>query len=272
LSQTYRGPLKAVIFDWAGTVVDFGCRAPVEVFVRAFAAVGIRVDPAEARVPMGLPKWDHIKALGRQPAVAERWERAHGRAMTDGDVDRLYGMFLPLSVATVAEHATLIPGTLETVAALRSRRLAIGSTTGYGREIMDALMPAAVVQGYTPDCLVCPNQVPVGRPSPLMMYKAMLELGVYPAAAVVKVDDTQPGIEEGLAAGSWTVAVSVTGNEVGLSEADWNALPAEERQWRTEAAADRLRREGAHYVIGGVGDLMPVIDDIEERLARGERP
>lgn len=270
--QTYRGPLKAVVFDWAGTVVDFGCRAPVEVFIRAFGAAGVPVTAAEARVPMGLPKWEHIKALGTMPEVAARWEKQHGKPMTDGDVDRLYEMFLPLSVSVVADHAGLIPGTLEAVAALRARGLSIGSTTGYAREIMDALQPLAVEQGYTPDCLICPNQVPVARPSPLMMYKTMLELAVYPASAVVKVDDTAPGIEEGLAAGCWTVAVTTTGNEVGLSLTEWESLLTAEKQSRRDEAAKRLTASGAHFVIDGVADLVPVIDEIGRRLEAGERP
>ena len=28
--------LEAVIFDWAGTTVDYGCFAPVEAFIKAF--------------------------------------------------------------------------------------------------------------------------------------------------------------------------------------------------------------------------------------------
>ena len=29
-------PIEAVIFDWAGTTVDFGCFAPVQAFVEVF--------------------------------------------------------------------------------------------------------------------------------------------------------------------------------------------------------------------------------------------
>jgi len=41
---------------------------------------------------------------------------------------------------------------------------------------------------------------------------------------------------------------------------------------RRAAAIDRLNAAGAHYVIDGVADLMPVLFEIEGRLARGERP
>lgn len=129
----YVGPLKAVVLDWAGTTVDFGCMAPVATFIRAFADAGVAITVAEARAPMGMPKWEHIQAIIRTEAVAARWEAAHGERPGDADVDRLYKRFLPLQVETVEQYSDLIPGVLETVAGLRARGLAIASTTGYPR-------------------------------------------------------------------------------------------------------------------------------------------
>jgi phosphonoacetaldehyde hydrolase len=105
-----------------------------------------------------------------------------------------------------------------------------------------------------------------------MMYKCFLDLGVWPASAVVKVDDTAPGIAEGLAAGSWTVGVSMSGNAVGLDRNELEALSESERSARRRHAVAELERAGAHYVIDSIADLMPIIERIEGRLARGERP
>ena len=55
--------------------------------IEAFAEHGVPVSLAEARVPMGLPKWDHIQALGRLPDVAGRWRAQFGRDMTSANVD-----------------------------------------------------------------------------------------------------------------------------------------------------------------------------------------
>ncbi len=272
MTLRYDGALKAAIFDWAGTVVDFGCRAPVRVFVEAFRRFGIEISEVEARVPMGLPKWEHIKALGMLPAVGARWQAIHGRPFTDADVDNLYGTFLPLNVEVVTEYAKLVPGAEKTVAALRARGLKIGSTTGYARQIMDALVPLTVDQGYTPDCIVCPNEVPEGRPSPLMIYKCLFELGAWPAAAAVKIDDTAPGIEEGRHAGLWTVGVTLSGNEVGLPPDDLAALSTAELAERRRHAETRLKAAGAHFVVDSVADLMPIIDLIDTRLKAGDMP
>jgi phosphonoacetaldehyde hydrolase len=268
----YRGPLKAVIFDWAGTTVDYGSRAPVVAFVRTFQQFGIVLSEAEARGPMGLGKRDHIQALGLLPRIAQEWQRVHGRPFGEPDVDALYAAFGPISTAVAVDYAEPIPGVVELMDVLRHRGMAIGSTTGYGRLIMSELAPRAAALGFRPDCVVCPDDVPMGRPSPLMMYRCFVELGVWPAEACVKVDDTVPGIAEGLAAGSWTVGVAVSGNGVGLSADEIASLSELERAEHTARAVAALANAGAHAVIDSVAGLLPVPEVIERCTARGEAP
>lgn len=264
--------IKAVVFDWAGTMVDHGSRAPMGAFVEVFAQFQLPITVAEARVPMGLPKWDHIKALLTDPNISQRWEQAHGSAPTDRDVDRIYEVFVPLNASVVADYADIIPGVLETIASLRARGVKIGSTTGYTRDIMERLLPVAAKRGLVTDNLICAGDLRSGRPGPMMMYKSFLDLDVWPAKSVIKVDDTDVGIAEGLAAGCWTVAVALSGNATGLSAEELTALsPEKTAQYRADATR-LLERCGAHYVIDSAADLLPVVDRIEGRLARGETP
>lgn len=264
--------LTAVVFDWAGTILDFGSCAPMGAFVRLFEKFGVSLTIDEARGPMGVAKWDHIHAIGALPRIAAQWADVHGKPFTDADVDRLYEVFTPMNAAVVADFAGFIPGAVEMVGALRARGLKIGSTTGYNRPIMDILAPIAARGGYAPDNLVCAGDLSAGRPSPLMMYRCFADLGAWPPHTVVKVDDTGVGIEEGSNAGTWTVGVSVSGNAVGLALADWLALSPVEQATRRAEAVGKLKAAGAHYVIDSVADLLPVLDDIADRLARGERP
>jgi phosphonoacetaldehyde hydrolase len=264
--------LAAVVFDWAGTVVDFGSQAPMGAFVELFASEDVAITVAEARVPMGLPKWQHIQALGRLPTVAAAWRRRHGRDMDVADIDRLYERFTPMNRAAVPRHAQLIEGVPTLMRELRERGLKIGSTTGYNREIMDVLVPLAATQGFVPDNLVCAGDVRENRPAPLGMYRCFIELGVWPARRVVKVDDTVPGLMEGRHAGCWTVAITVSGNETGLSAEAWAALPADEQARRRTAAAARLAVAQPDYTIDTVAELLPVLQAIERRLAAGEGP
>jgi phosphonoacetaldehyde hydrolase len=264
--------LTAVVFDWAGTVLDFGSCAPMGAFVRLFEKYGITLTIDEARGPMGMAKWDHIKALGTLPGVAAQWQARYGKPFVDADVDALYEVFTPMNAAVVADFADFIPGAIDVVNSLRARGLKIGSTTGYNRPIMDIVTPIAAAGGYVPDNLVCAGDLASGRPSPLMMYRCFADLGVWPPSTVVKVDDTGVGIEEGLNAGTWTVGLSVSGNAVGLSLAEWTALDATQQARLRSVATDKLRASGAHYVIDSVADLMPVLSDIEARLRKGELP
>lgn len=264
--------LAAVVFDWAGTVVDWGSHAPMGAFVELFASQGVAITIAEARVPMGLPKWHHIQALGRQPRIAAAWQAAHGSPFGDADVDRLYTLFTPMNRAAVPRHAQLVPGVPQLVQQLRARGLKIGSTTGYNREIMEVLVPLAAAQGFEPDNLVCAGDVAENRPSPLGMYRCFLDLGVWPAHRVVKVDDTVPGLLEGRHAGCWTVAVVASGNELGLTEAEWSALSEPRRNELRAQASMRLASGRPDYGVNTVADLPAVLDDIERRLAAGERP
>lgn len=265
-------PLTAVVFDWAGTILDFGSCAPMGAFVRLFDQYGITLTIDEARGPMGMAKWDHIKALGTLPGVAAQWQARYGKPFGDADVDALYEVFTPMNAAVVADFADFIPGAIEVVNTLRARGLKIGSTTGYNRPIMDIVTPIAAAGGYVPDNLVCAGDLVAGRPSPLMMYRCFADLGVWPPSTVVKVDDTGVGIEEGLNAGTWTVGLSVSGNAVGLSLAEWTALDAAQQAVLRSAAIEKLQAAGAHYVIDSVADLLPVLSDIEARLRKGELP
>lgn len=264
--------LTAVVFDWAGTILDFGSCAPMGAFVALFARFDIVLTVDEARGPMGMAKWDHIKALGTLPGIAAQWQRRYDKPFTDADVDHLYEVFTPMNAAVVADFAEFIPGAVEVVNTLRARGLKIGSTTGYNRPIMDIVTPLAAAGGYAPDNLVCAGDLSAGRPTPLMMYRTFADLGVWPPSTVVKVDDTGVGIEEGLNAGTWTVGLSVSGNAVGLPLAGWLALDASQQDALRQAAVARLKAAGAHYVIDSVADLLPVLDDIEARLMQGVMP
>jgi phosphonoacetaldehyde hydrolase len=250
---------KAVVFDWAGTMIDFGSFAPMGVFVEAFRRFGVDVTIAEARAPMGAPKRDHIKAMTTAPRIAAAWAARHGAAPTEADIDRVYEVFVPMNEQVVADHAALVPGAAEAVERLRAMGLKIGSTTGYTRSIMRRVLPVAAAQGYAPDNLVCADDLPEGRPGPLGMYKCFIDLRVYPPSAVVKVDDTEPGIAEGVAAGCLTVGVALSGNHVGRTPEELAAMPPAEVARLRAGAEAMLRAAGAAHVIDTVADLPDLL-------------
>ena len=270
--RSYRGPIEAVLLDWAGTTMDFGCMAPAVVFVEVFERKKVPITIAEARVPMGAHKKVHIRKITEIDAVRRRWQEVHGRQPNESDVEAMFAEFVPLQLACLSEYSQLIPGTLEAVAELRERGIRIGSTTGYLTEMMKINHADAKRQGYVPDSTVCASEVPAGRPYPYMCLQNAINLKVTTVDACVKVDDTVPGVEEGLNAGMWTVGLAVSGNEVGLPRDEWNALPDQEKAGRRERAYTRMRQCGSHYVVDSIAELMPCIDDIQRRIRAGETP
>ncbi len=265
-------PVKAVIFDWAGTMIDHGCCAPVAALQQVFGDAGVSLSDSDARAEMGMAKHAHIAAILAKPEIAARFFTLHDRAPGAADVAALHDAVEPLMQAAARDCAQLIEGAAALVDRLRAHGVRIGSSTGYTRAMMADIVPLAAAQGYAPDCILCSGDTPEGRPSPLMAWQALVTMGVWPASAAVKVDDAVVGIREGRHAGMWTVGVSASGNGVGLTAAALAALDTADRAARIAVAEAQLRAAGADYVIASVADLWPVIETIAARIAAGDVP
>ena len=272
--REYRGKVKGLVLDWSGTTADAYVIAPAVVFVAVFKNQGVEISMTEARGPMGLRKDLHIKALTEDPVLRERWRDVHDRNPDQDDVDRMFADFVPAQVACLPEYTTLLPGVAEVTQRLQKQGIKIGSSTGFIRPMVDILEKAAKEQGYIPDASVAGDEVEQGaRPKPFMVYRNLDLMDVWPIQSVVKVDDTIGGIGEGLNAGCWSVGVARYSNYMNiqtLEEAE--RMSADEMQSRLEKTVSTLTNAGAHYVIDSLADIETVIDDVNARLARGERP
>jgi len=265
--------IQAVVFDWAGTIVDFGSLAPMGAFVHLFARHGITISIAQARVPMGLPKLAHIEALGAMQEIAAQWQQVKGRAFDSSDAAALLEEFVPMSAASALERSDFIPGFMESYAWLKDQGIGVATTTGYTRFIMTPLIAKAQAAGFVPARVVCCDDVAQSRPSPLGMQACMQTLGlVGQSAYVVKVDDTAPGLQEGINAGCWTVGVAASGNALGWSLEQWSAASAPEREQALVPARLHLRKAGAHVVVDSVAELRAALALIEARINQGEQP
>ncbi|WP_419785484.1 phosphonoacetaldehyde hydrolase [Pseudodesulfovibrio sp.] len=268
----YTGPVQAVVLDWAGTAVDYGSVGPVAVFVEVFANQGVDVTWAEARRPMGLMKRDHIISMCQDPDVLTKWLAAKGTNPTEEDIDVMYVETEKLMVACIAKHSDPIPGLLDAIAVLRNMGVKIGSCTGYTGPMMDVLVPEAAKKGYSPDSVVCSTDVPRGRPYPYMCYQNAINLEVYPMEAMVKIGDSISDVQEGLNAGMWTIGLTKSGNEMGLTLDEIKGLSDEDVAKRIADNDARFKAAGAHYTAESIAECPAIIREINERLADGETP
>lgn len=253
------GEIRGICFDWAGTMVDFGCMAPAQVFAEIFRSVGIDVTEEEARGPMGQAKIDHIRSMLAYPRIEQLWTERFGRASTDLDVEDLYETFLPLQKKILAQHSDVIPGVVDAIQWCRARGIAIGSTTGYTRSLMDVVQPIAEHAGLIADCTVCSDEVAAGRPAPWQLYRAAESAGIYPMRRWLVIDDSVAGIQAGRHAGCWTAAVAATGNSMGLPQRDYDLLPADEKRSRCDAIARDFFAAGADVVLDSVAELPALL-------------
>jgi phosphonoacetaldehyde hydrolase len=263
--------IKATIFDWAGTTIDYGCMAPTVVFKQMFDAYGVPISTEEARGPMGTHKKEHLRLLLQNDSIAARWEARHGQRPGHEALEHMFTEFVPVQRNVILNYTSLIPGTVETMAYLRSCGIKVGTTTGYLRSLMELVVPEAAKLGYCPDNVVCSDEVALGRPAPWMCLSSCELLNVYPLGQVVKVDDTVTGLEEGIHAGMWTIGLAKTGNEMGLSEqevADLEANDPKAYRERLGWVYEKLYRAGADYVVDGIWDVPMVIESINEKMNR----
>ncbi|MBI2666079.1 phosphonoacetaldehyde hydrolase [Candidatus Woesearchaeota archaeon] len=305
--------LEMVILDWAGTTIDYGCFAPTVAFVEACRQMGFDLSTAEARIPMGLKKDEHIReflGLGERykehplisgkNGVVERWTEQFGKAPQKDDAEGIFSLFISAQIKCLPKYTDLIPGTLETVEYCRKLGLKIGSTTGYmGNDaptynMMTILLKEAEKLGYVPDVSVCAtghvaergwergkwNQrwkeskvnLPQARPAPWMCLENAKRMNIYPFYKCVKVDDTVDGISEGVNAGMWTIGLIKTSSDMGLTEAEVNALPKQELEKRLKLNYDKMKEAGANYIVDGIWNVPEKIEEIQRLVKYGGRP
>lgn len=264
--------IQLVVFDWAGTTIDFGSCAPATAFAKVFAAHGVQVSDEEARRPMGLNKREHLVAMLSTDEIAKRWLDSKGTSWTDADVSQMYDQFVPYQLEAIQQSSQLVPQLLEVVRNLQADEIKIGSTTGYFRAAADLVSQAAEEQGFVPDANVCADDVPKGRPAPWMIYQLMQTLNVYPPQTVVKIGDTVADIEAGRNAGCWTVGICDSSSIMGLSCEEYCQLDTDEKTKRLETTSAVFQNAGSHFTIASIEDLPRVLRQINQRLAAGERP
>lgn len=247
--------IALIVFDWAGTLIDFGCRAPLSAFHTAFENAGLPITDEIARRPMGAHKRDHVREILNYPEIAGRVRAEFNREPDAALVESIYQTFSQILPGLLASHAAPIPGAVEALEKLRARGIRIGSTTGYTRAMMNVLEPLARAAGIAPEIVLCADEVPQARPAPWACYRIAEQTGVYPMRRAIKIGDTPADMAEGCNAGMLCIGVSESGNEVGLSEKALATLSGAERERLVVNAETRLREAGANVVLRSVAEL-----------------
>jgi phosphonoacetaldehyde hydrolase len=256
--------ITGVIFDWTGTILDFGAMAPIRAYMKSFKACGVPVTEDEVREFMGLPRYDHIRSMLKTKRIYREWERVCGAPWNQGDVEKIYLSLDKNFEESLKETAQIKPGILYAARQLQEAGIKIGSTSEYNNKMLRLLQPIAEQQGFKADCCLTPDAaMGKGRPYPYMIFLNMMKLGLSDVHQIIKVGDTVEDIKEGKAAGVWTVGIIDGSAVMGLDEARYEALSKSELSKYRQRALEVYAKVGADFAIRNVTELVDVIRKIE---------
>ena len=275
MKKTYNGPIKAVIFDMSGTIIDPFCISSALSFVSAFRQNGFNISIREARDPMGLRKDLHIKEILNDFSVRKRWIEEMRRDPTEDDIKNIHTSFEKTQFKILPSYANIIDGVEETVDILKTNyKIKIGITTDLDRKMVDIVLDKN--PKFITKCIVSGDELRenIGyRPKPYMLWKNLFNMGINPIQSVVKVDDTVVGIEEGINAGCWTIGVSDWGNYMNINSiGEYEKLNYYQLEEKRKISKKRLLDGGAHYVVDNVKNIPEVILDINSKLEADIHP
>jgi len=258
--------IEAIVFDLAGTLIDFGSLAPSQVLIKLFDRLGIKITRKQAIGPMGIEKRAHIKALLTTRKINSEWKKKFKSKPTVKDIDKLFKLFNPELKKIINKHSKFISGNKKTLDLIKNKIKKIELNTGYSEEILKVILPELKKQRFIPDVSYSSSYTKIGRPSAEIIYRIFSDLNITKGSNCIKVDDTIPGLQEGLNAGMWVIGVIFSGNEFGKNEHEFNKLTNKEKLKFRKKISRKFKKIGAHYVIDTIKDLPKIIERIENKI------
>lgn len=194
-------PARAVVFDLNGTLAD---DEPLlaDIFCELLAAEG---------VTLGRDRyWRELAGLS-DPEIAARGLSLRGREPEPEEVAHLVERKSALYRQRVAERSPLRPGAAELVRTLAAR-MPVAVVTGAPRAEVERVLAGAGLLALLSAC-VCAEDVQASKPDPEGYLRALEALAPIPAAEVIVIEDSLPGIDAARAAGMRCLAVRGTAPE-----------------------------------------------------------
>lgn len=258
--------IEAIILDWSGTLVDYGCMAAEEIYSEIFQEFGINLTSREIRAKMGIEKVDHIREIIESERISRLWLKNTGMEPNEGDVRELNRRFESKIFEKVKKYSDPKEYVKQTLETIRESGIRIGSTTSYSTEVMEFLTKIVAKKGVTVDCWINSEQVMgQGRPYPYMIFKNMQKMGITSVRNVIKVGDTVNDIKEGYNAGVVTVGVIDGSSEIGLSYSEFESLSNDDKDVLRKRVKEKFKKAGANYVINNFRTLPYIVAQIENK-------
>jgi len=254
--------IRCCIFDLGGTIVDRYSLTPFISLMNAFGKRSITIPDHILSKDMGKKKLDHIKLLCNEPVVQKQ-------CPTIDPLD-VYEDFNRLQMNNMNEYLDIIPETKRCIQYLDDKSIRTGITTGFNKEQMDIAIEKLRLDGIVLESAVSSSCIYNGsRPYPHMINKNMENLNISHPKEVIKIDDTEVGIQEGINAGCYTVGVagwSINMNVFTFAEKTFLDKHDTDIEgilyYKLKESRKKLSDAGADVVIDTLDELPEVIDSI----------
>lgn len=261
--------IRCCIFDLGGTIVDKYSLSPLLSLANAFGLRRITIPNHIISKDIGKTKIDHIVSLCKEPIVEGQFHRTYGRHISYTDIDNIFDDFNKLQVDYMTEHLDIIPQTRDIIKYLDDKSIRTGITTGFNREQMDIAINRLKLDGIVFGSSVSSSCIPnASRPNPDMIQRNMELLDIHDPKQVIKIDDTEIGIQEGINSGCYTVGVarwSINMNvysqgEICFLDKSGDLDRDSILHNKLEESREKLRKAGADYVIDTLDKLPGIIN------------
>jgi len=185
--------IKAVIFDWDGTLADTK-NAVVQSFQKTLGKAGCTVSDEFIERRIG---------IGTKKTIIEAFRERHMR-LDVSTLEKLANEKIRIQTE-LTDIVTLFDGVTELLEALQGR-IKIALATMSSRKVVDKLLPEKRIRGYF-DVVVTADEIGKPKPDPEVFLVSAARLGVKPEDCVV-VEDSVFGVRAAKAAGMKCIVVS----------------------------------------------------------------
>jgi len=262
--------VRACIFDLGGTIVDKYSYTPLKSFKQIFTNRGISISHEMVIKDMGRHKLDHIKYILREPPVRYQWIRKYNRPANYLDIDKLFNEFKIVQYENTLKHLDILPETKSTLNMLQKMDIKIGITTGFDKETTENILYKLGKHNIYVDSYVsstCLNKP--GRPYPHMVEENMRLLNIDNPNDIIKIDDTNVGIDEGINANCWTIGVSRWSINMNIDSLEMiDTIENNPKLLHKKMKESRLKLEQSNpdYIINTLYELPNIISKIDSYL------
>lgn len=256
--------IRAVIFDLAGTTIDYGNQAPALAIRKAFKQFGVEVSLKELQCNAEWEPLVQIKRIMTESDVQKRWYIKHPDVSLEEGISQVAKWFNRNILEILPQIAKVKSGLPTLISYFRTQGIRFATTTRYTNEMLAKILPLVSEQGFDPQINITAadfeDSADVG---PEMVRQAMTKLRIRNAQSVIKVGDTPRDIYEGKAAGVITIGMIEGSSLIGLSQSEFSVLPFAHRNSLKNRVAAELEKAGADYVVENTKDLMRLIKELD---------